>query len=131
VKTPMNIKVLATIVGALSLNTLAAGCARPDPAVKHTPDQGSQGSSGAKGGEDACGNNSCGEIETIPRKEIQAYVRPTHTIKHTPKQGSLNTNSPKGSDASCGQSSCGGKRAAPKKGAEAACGESTCAAHRK
>lgn len=57
----MNVKTLATLVGTLSLGSLAAGCATSSSAAP-TLEKSAQGSCGsAKGGETGCGAEKQGE----------------------------------------------------------------------
>jgi len=63
----MNIKTMATLVGTLSLGTLATGCATAKPAAATTEAKGSESSckgtaatTEEKGGQHACGAAGCG-----------------------------------------------------------------------
>jgi len=88
----MNIKTLATLVGALSLGTLTAGCASTQAAAKPTPTQesGAQASCGAGG----CSGQKPAASEAKP---AEAGEKPAQTQE-------------KGEQGSCGQGSCGGTK---------------------
>ncbi|QRK05071.1 hypothetical protein JQX13_33360 [Archangium violaceum] len=94
----MNTKALATIIGTLSLGSLAAGCATASGSAAPRTEKGAQGSCSTTSGEVSCsgkatqkgGEASCGEGSCSGAQKAA-----------TPEKGSL---------GGCGENSCAGGR---------------------
>lgn len=98
----MNVKTLATIVGTLSLGSLATGCATTHPPAQSSTEKGTQGSCSGRGVESSCSGKGA---------ESSCSGKASQKTDNDSQDGDRKAAAPeKGSQGACGENGCAGGR---------------------